>query len=169
MSMQNVPESINLSESARNCAIYTGDLSLVGSERLRGLAECGQVQVEIHCGYADNDVEQISVECHAVAHVVCQRCMQPMEFPIDRTSTFRLVTSEEATNVLPVDVEAIEIDEDGYISLRDLLEDEIILALPLVARHEPEACAQKIDRVAKEASRPNPFAALAALSTSKGE
>ena len=70
-----------------------------------------------------------------------------------------------------------EVSEDDVMVLSPkmdvmaLLEDELILALPLVPRHEP-ACPnplpQPIDDLDEEEPAPNPFAALAALRSGRG-
>jgi uncharacterized protein len=78
---------------------------------------------------------------------------------------FRFMRSEE---------EALRLDEDSEddvlvlparLDLLELLEDELILALPIVPRHEvcPTPLPMPVQAEAAEAPAPNPFAALAAL------
>ena len=79
---------------------------------------------------------------------------------------FRFVRSEEEAERLDemseVDVLVLSPKLDGL----ELLEDELILALPLVPRHEP-VCPNPlplpVDELELEEPAPNPFAALAAL------
>ena len=69
-----------------------------------------------------------------------------------------------------------EIDDDVLVMVRsldlaELAEDELILALPLVPRHD--SCPEPLvvaasESVAAAPERPNPFAALAALRRSPG-
>ena len=57
------------------------------------------------------------------------------------------------------------------LDLHELAEDELILALPLVPRHDdvcPEPLPMPIDDLPSEEPAPNPFAALAALRSARG-
>ena len=45
---------------------------------------------------------------------------------------------QEAAEELPSYYDAIELDENGEVNLRELVEDELILAIPLIPRHELE-------------------------------
>ena len=58
--------------------------------------------------------------------------------------------------------------DDGYIDIIELIEDELILAIPLVAKHENRACNEDWQRAEKESGTPakeNPFAVLQQLKT----
>lgn len=99
----------------------------------------------------------------------CQRCLQPVSQSLDVDRHFRFVGSEQEAERLD------EIaDEDVLVlmprlDLHQLVEDELILALPLVPRHEGR-CPVPLplpvdDLLAESAPPPNPFAALAALRT----
>jgi len=68
-----------------------------------------------------------SVSVVAVPRLICQRCMQAFAFPVEGSS----------------DVEFAEIQQtmDGLVSLRDLAEEELLLALPIApACSVPESC-----------------------------
>lgn len=100
--------------------------------------------------------------------LVCQRCMGAVEVPLQVERSFRFV-SDEAT----AEREDEEAEEDVLVSspqfdLIGLIEDELLMALPLVPRHEPE-CPTPVQLSAQDegadlpADRPHPFAALAQL------
>lgn len=103
-----------------------------------------------------------------VVRLECQRCLQPLSEALRVDRHLRFVVGED---------EAARLDEDSdddvlalvaRLDVLELLEDELILALPLVPRHEvcplPMAAARVDDSApAAEESRPHPFAALAAL------
>ena len=96
----------------------------------------------------------------------CQRCLQAMDQPLRVDRRFRFVRTEAEAERLD------EVSEDDVLVLSpkidamELLEDELILVLPLVPRHEP-ACPNPLplpaDELDPEEPAPNPFAALAAL------
>lgn len=101
----------------------------------------------------------------------CQRCLQAMDQPLQVDRRFRFVRTEEEAERLD------EVSEEDVLVLSpkldaiELLEDELILVLPLVPRHEP-ACPNPLplpaDEPDLEAAAPNPFAALAALRGGSG-
>jgi uncharacterized protein len=96
----------------------------------------------------------------------CQRCLQAMTQRLDVTRRFRFVRSED---------EALRLDEESEddvlvlparLDLHELLEDELILAQPIVPRHDvcPEPLPMPAEVPAEEDEpAPHPFAALAAL------
>lgn len=104
--------------------------------------------------------------------LVCQRCMGPVDTPlhIDRHFLFARdeATAERLDEEAEDDVLALARDFD----LLALIEDELLMALPLVPRHDncPQPLpmsAQTPDFDAAAPARENPFAALAALKGKK--
>ena len=77
----------------------------------------------------------------AQPEVVCQRCMQPMRWPITVKSRIALVSDYDAADRVPEGLEVFLVEADS-VSVRDLVDEEILLALPNVARHaEGSECA----------------------------
>ncbi|OOS23838.1 hypothetical protein B0681_09340 [Moraxella porci DSM 25326] len=100
--------------------------------------------------------------------VGCQRCLEPLS--IDLSGEYRLALLNDESEIGLIDgAEYVLIDELGesarrLLPIKDLLEDELMLALPLSPRHEDcdmlvESAGDKIEEEVQE----NPFAALAAL------
>jgi uncharacterized protein len=96
--------------------------------------------------------------------LVCQRCLGQVVEPLDVTRTFLFVPGEDAAAQLDADSEDDVLALTRALDLRELIEDELLLALPLVPRHgvcpEPLPLVQDPD-IADDP--PNPFAVLAAL------
>jgi uncharacterized protein len=99
--------------------------------------------------------------------VQCQRCLGPVVETIETQRDFLFVADEATAEALDD-----ESQEDVLVISRDfdalsLVEDELILALPLVPRHEVcpvDMPHEAVDPTFEAASeRPNPFAALASL------
>ena len=98
--------------------------------------------------------------------LTCQRCGAPLAFRLEREAAFRFVASEEELNALPLedDDDAEAIVGGHNTDLAAWIEDEAILSLPLVPRHDDcQPIATGVREEAAEAVRPNPFAALAQL------
>ena len=97
----------------------------------------------------------------------CQRCLTPVLETVEAERSFRFVADEATAAALDDEAE-----EDILVLSRDfdalaLIEDELILSLPLVPLHE--VCPEKIPMSAVDpefesaAERPNPFGVLAGL------
>lgn len=107
----------------------------------------------------------LHLQAQTEAVLSCQRCLQPARFPLEIERSFRFVR-DEATAL----AEDAESDEDLLVlsrsfDARELIEDELLLTLPLVPMHEdcePPAPLQP-EAPLEEPERPNPFAVLAAL------
>ena len=97
----------------------------------------------------------------------CQRCSEEMEFPLQRQARFRFVSTEEELNALPIEDDETEVVVGSrQMDVATWIEDEAILSLPLIPRHDfCRPAAEKGAGTATEqgSERPNPFAALAAL------
>lgn len=97
--------------------------------------------------------------------MLCQRCLQTSWHPVDDTVVLRLVDQEPE-----LDAEELESDEEAFcarhpVDLAELVEDQLILALPLVPMHEscPQALPVKAQAVQVEDVPASPFAVLAGL------
>jgi uncharacterized protein len=96
-------------------------------------------------------------------HLECQRCLQPVETPLEIERSLRFVQGEDEAAALDADSEEDVLALTRWLDLRELAEDELLLALPIVPRHEQ--CPQALPSAAgeDEVARENPFAALQAL------
>lgn len=91
----------------------------------------------------------------------CQRCLETMPFSLDVDSRITLFTSEarlESACEMDESLDAIVATEE--LNIEALIEDEVLLALPIAPRHENCGNAA-LER--SRAERPNPFAVLASL------
>jgi len=104
--------------------------------------------------------------------LTCQRCLGPADIALEVARDFRFVATEEQAEAEDEDAE-----EDVLVLSRDfdlygLIEDELLMALPVVPRHEVcpapvKLATQDADFEAAQDAKPNPFAALAGLKTGK--
>jgi uncharacterized protein len=96
----------------------------------------------------------------------CQRCLQPVAQPLTLERSLRFVRTEDEAARLDAESEDDVLALENAFDLRALVEDELLLALPLVPRHEhcPQPLAVPSQPGEDEApARENPFAALARL------
>ena len=96
----------------------------------------------------------------------CQRCLQPVALPLSLQCSLRFVRGEDEAARLDAESEEDVLALERSFDLQALVEDELLLALPLVPRHEqcPQPLAAPAEPEMDEAPvRENPFAALARL------
>ena len=99
----------------------------------------------------------------------CERCNEPMRFELEREVPFRFVVDEQELNALPIEDDELEVVVGSTaMALLPWIEDEAILSLPLVPRHQDCGLAPAETADEAESGRPNPFAALARLKRGDG-
>lgn len=99
----------------------------------------------------------------------CQRCLQPFQQPLAVQRRLRFVRDEAQAEALDAESEDDVLALPRWLDLRELIEDELLLSLPLIPRHEqcpqplPQAGADLVPHEAEE--RPHPFAVLQGFKT----
>lgn len=124
---------------ARSAARIEREFEIAGFARLSDrLAEpSGRAKARAGFGLEGSwPVVQLAVEADVA--LVCQRCLRPMGRKIESES--RLVFAEEGVPELPEGYEPVGGDP-RKLDLAALVEDELLLALPIIPQHgEGEAC-----------------------------
>ncbi len=93
----------------------------------------------------------------------CERCLGPVKQHIESGFRFGLISSADEADLLPKEFEPL-LASDAEQSLLELVEDELLLSLPIVARHD-EACSEVLQKHKKDDDEVQhdtyrPFAAL---------
>lgn len=107
----------------------------------------------------------------AKAPLTCQRCLEVVDVELQVRSSFRFVADEETAAAQDDDSEEDLLVLHDDFNLHQLIEDELVLALPLIAHHE--VCPGQLsagdspDFGEAVAGKPNPFAVLAGLKVDK--
>ena len=93
-------------------------------------------------------------------NVRCQRCLGALEWPVVLDSLLQLVRPGVEIPEEELEIEEFDVIEAGAeLSVTDLLEDELLLAVPIAPRHDACDAPRPLGGVEKE----SPFAALARL------
>ncbi len=109
----------------------------------------------------------LHLQANAPVKLVCQRCLQTLEEALQVDRSFLFLPDEDEVARLDEELDDDVLLLPRFFDLLELVEDELILALPIVPRHE--VCPQPLplrddpDVTEAEAEAPHPFAALAAL------
>jgi len=162
--------TIDAFELARHAESMAGDIALAEMPRLAEalLDSEGNLHYTLQ-GWVDADGPGADLGMSGQLRLACQRCNAPLEYRLDRKTRFRFVRNEAELEALPLDDdEADAIVGSKTMNLRDWIEDEAILSLPLVPRHEQCESGAMVETGA-EIARQRPFAVLAALKHGAGE
>lgn len=109
----------------------------------------------------------LEIEASTGFRLECQRCLHAVAQPLALTRRFRFVRDEAQAEAEDPDCEEDLLVLSRAFDARELVEDELLLALPLVPMHEdcepPPVGVDEFDGAAAEETPPHPFAALAVL------
>jgi len=166
-----IPVTIDPYRTAQKRSSFDGILQLQNLTRLsEQLSNTdGDVAVVIHCGNDEQGLVYIEGEAHCTVQVRCERCGDDMTLNINSSFAYTPVKGDDsAQEEIPQRYDVIETDEHGEVNLRQLVEDELILALPLFPMHDEGQCdPNKLQMswgvIEPEPEKPNPFAILQEL------
>lgn len=150
---------------ARSRRRIEGGVAIAKLPRLAEFVAAVQGDVRYVIAGLIDDEGHPAADLHVAAQLklTCQRCNTPLDFTLDRTTRFRFVASEEELNALPIEDDEIDaVVGARNMSIYDWVEDEVILSLPLVPRHEQCSAPSASGDDSAEIAAPNPFAALLA-------
>ena len=169
------PPKLDVRHAAQSSAHLSGHDLLANYERLmhetQGLGSENTLNWSAQAGLRADQAglagDWLHLTVATTLPLVCQRCLGQVDVLVQVAQDFRFVASEAIA-----EQQDDEADEDLLVTSRDfdlagLIEDEVLLALPLVPRHDtcPVAVILAVaDADFQEApEKPNPFAQLAQL------
>ncbi len=153
---------------ARNADELRGTLAVAELPRLQDVLfeQSGEVTYRLTGAMDKDGIASLGLSVEAGLVLTCQRCLGPVEFKLDMARNFELVpASRELGDPAeePGDVERIHADPN--LDVGAMVEEEVILSLPMVAAHLPGEClTPPAAGAGNEAT--SPFSALAALKRS---
>lgn len=121
--------------------------------------------VDLQFGVDEQGVTYLKGQLKAPLTLTCQRCLEAFSYEIISDFVLGIVNTLDEANALPEHYEPA-LAADGHLALRELIEDEIILNLPIIPRHELEQCKVKLplsDSEWEQGKGKNPFHVLASL------
>jgi uncharacterized protein len=169
------PRSVDVATFARRGGCVSGTSALAELARL-----CDEAHPEARPDAGDELRWQVTGESRAVRGggaeiwlhlkadaglaLVCQRCLQPVVAGLRVERSFRFVADEHQALAIDADIEEDVLVLSRTFDVIELVEDECLLALPLVPRHEvcPQPLTVAPDPIGLE-ERKNPFEVLGEL------
>jgi len=160
-----LPDLVDYARLAQDGAVIERVYALGKLPRLQDLLADARGSVRARFAFAklDSGRAGAAVAVSAEPQLICQRCMQGFAFPAAGGSEIEFASGGSP----PGSDRELYLAEEGLVSLRELAEEELLLALPMAAAcSAPESCGKApefpVDEGTVEASseRTRPFAAL---------
>ncbi len=124
----------------------------------------GTLHYELSGGVDDLNRPQLTVKVEGPLNLQCQRCLEALPYAVDVSNTLVIVSPGAQLAEELDDPEAPDtIDADDALDVAALLEDEVLLSLPLAPRHAEGACQSRLDPHPNGVEPRSAFAQLAAL------
>jgi uncharacterized protein len=167
MSEKIIPEHIDPFRYAEQGLGLDGILKVSEMQRLAAslVDKNAIVNVNLQFGIDEQKMTYLNGHLETSLSLQCQRCMEPLVYEIMSDFSLGVVSTLDEANSLPEQYEPAMAVE-GNLALRDLIEDEIILNLPIIPKHEPEQCKVKlplVDSGWEQGKGENPFQVLESL------
>lgn len=126
-------------ELARRGEVLAGEFSVSDLGR-SGVAGEGQLSAEIRGEMDVDGAAWLRVRVRGEVDATCQRCLDPVTVMIDQSTDLRIAFRGGQLASTTPEEEVLLDDTESPLETLDLIEDEVILALPIAPRHAPGAC-----------------------------
>lgn len=168
-----MPESIVLEKWADEGFEWTGAVLPSSFERLAVLLTTEKTQQKLQIKinlYRHNNVLHLAFKVAGEVWLTCQRCLQPVATNLTDDYNIALLDDESQMGLVDEEQDYLLLDEvvidqipERLLPIKKLIEDEILLKLPLAPKHDD--CEMMLDQVGEipEQEEDNPFAVLAEL------
>ena len=169
---ERLPELVNPFRLADAGRRLEGRIAISRLKRLRPalVSNEGEVLVRLEFGRNTQGLAMIRGRLEVALQLECQRCMQPLPYVIEHELAVAVIETDAEAELVQEQYDPVVVEDESLMIL-DLVEDELMLALPLVPMHpETKDC---VDRDLKEfdpetvgepaEEKDNPFAVLKTL------
>jgi DUF177 domain-containing protein len=163
-----LPDLIDPMLFAERRSALSGVIKIASLERLADfiVSDDGDIKVEVL--FAKHGKQAvIAGSLKTSLSLECQSCLQGMSWPLDLSFKLGIVSSLQEADQLKIDCEPL-IFNGEKVSLNELIEDEILLALPDYPKHEYDCMVKHSSKDANfdddsQKQTNNPFSVLAKL------
>jgi uncharacterized protein len=170
--LDRLPEFVDPRRLAEHGRALKGEIALRLMSRLRPLLADVDGAVTVHLSFELDELARprVLVTVRAELTLQCQRCMGPVVVVVDSSTTLGIVETEQEATRLPEGYEPLVVNYEP-VSVATLVEDELLLSLPIVPMHPLNQCPTTgwVRRQDLPVGHPedSPFAVLATLKGGK--
>lgn len=134
-----LPLELDYDKVAHRGAFVSGLISRDKISRNEGLFSL-RTDVSANLAFEKVESDDIMLVCNvsAVALIDCQRCLETFEFKLNKSSEFvvREQNDDQLLKSMDSDGRDIFFANNGKLDVLELIEDELLLAVPMIPRHE---------------------------------
>lgn len=136
-----IPASLDCRKAFVHRAVVQGTVPVAALTRFSALLvePVGQISVDMQFDLDKSYRKVIVGSVKVLANVACQRCLEPLDVLIHETLNLAVVESEGLAERLPAELDAW-LTDDPMLSLYDIVEEQLILGMPIVAAHPEGEC-----------------------------
>jgi uncharacterized protein len=150
---------------ADNGARLLGSVPLRNMLRLKAqlLNDRGEAEIDLTFERSGGaNLRRMHGHVKANVNLTCQRCLEPMTMEIGAAPDTILLRGDEAEEGLPPETDTLKVP-NASVALAELIEEELLLALPMVPMHELNECPARhyIVNASGGNKMQHPFAGLA--------
>jgi len=173
-----LPHEIDPFRLVESRAVLEGTVPLKQFKRLGPLLveDTGTITIVLNFDTDELGVSFVSGRIETSLALICQRCLERYDYPIEKDFSLAWIRSEKEAKSLPIRFEPYIVETNPLI-LNDVIEDELLLAMPQIPMHDRSECSaskwvsnsdERADNSAAENSsdavgKENPFSVLANL------
>jgi uncharacterized protein len=170
-----LPEVVDAWRMVSAGRIFEGNLPLSEFPRLQGylVDSAGGCDYTLEFGSDAFGIAFLDINVRTRLPLICQRVLDRFELPVELHQRLGLIRDERDEAGLPEGYEAVLVPADGALDLAAAIEDELILAIPVVPMSDAEASlpegmvqvavVEAEQLVDDDETRVNPFSVLADL------
>ena len=140
-----LPQLVDPYECLRQRAVFEGCLTSEQLPRLAPLLCTPAHDIQYRIAFDSDASRRCMIDCSVTAFLqfTCQRCGQEMDFPVASQSVLVVVKTDQQADELAEAYDPLLLTDDEPVVLSDLIEDELLLAIPMIPRHIDENCLTK--------------------------
>jgi uncharacterized protein len=170
MPEQKLPHAIDPVRYAKTRRELAGVLTFGEMPRLLTLlsAQKGHATAEMRFFFDESHRLVVALKVQAALPLTCQRCLKPFLYAVDVMTTLSVVKDDAEAEIIPEHYEPLVLTGDECSPL-EMVEEELLLSIPLVPLHDDKDCASREDQAyyasesAVSEDRHHPFEVLAQL------
>lgn len=174
MAKDYLPQHVDPIRFADNATQLHGVLHTDQMERLKAslLVQDAPVAVQLEFGIDHQGTKFLKGHVETSLQLQCQRCMEPYNCAIIDDFLLGMVRTEEEAKLLPEKYDPFLLAPDGQLTIADIVEDELILSMPIVPMHDPKECQVNLPFAVSsqgdsELDKDNPFKVIELLKTKR--
>ncbi len=170
MHKDNLPLKVDPFRFADNSLSLSGTLLIKDMTRLRSslFSEEGEVIVDLIFGVDEEGIRYVKGHMTTCLILECQRCLESFKYEIIGDFILGIVQSEKEADKLPERYDPLLVPDFSLI-LSEMIEDELIVSLPIVSMHRIDDCKAKQSLESYPNERENPFKVIESLRSKRSD